>query len=746
MIHYYQPQKFKQDEKDIKNYQTASEEAIHYKSLFPNNVTYGNKTRRSSLWEKKLSSGYNDYQLKPGEFATVEQLYSKAKLFDFTTRNSNKIKSAADVAFIFRKLESSAVEHAFAVYVDKKSTPYVQWMSMGGITGTVADARLMIDAANKLEAKKIYFVHNHPSGNLKPSQADFNIMHKLKSGFSKFGIEVYGIIINLNSGKYCEFSNPSDFCDIFDTYSGFSSEDYYKEKKVNVFAFDKKAFLQSPTNQIIQKSEDVARFLSQQRFSSGQKSGYLFLSQSSEVVANFFATKTAREEAAKEVLRLAGKFGATGLIAYTNHDIEPAFYRNLKNDLSNFDIRLLDVIQVESSQAVQATYDEYLSMADEGLLEPSGNYQTPKTNTTMEKHYDLGFGFRGSGTTVWNRNEIENNDYKTIAYIPDNNGEIQFFDKDLPEKIKEEIRSSVSNKPDISLNRQHRDHGGDTLTPEQELQLEFDEFDDMHQRSMDMGDDIDFDFKLDDRTDFEVREDRAVYEDESVYSKRNLDFLSKQLFYHGFGKLSEELQKVLQNGESKVDLPISKSYYRSPVDKTDSASFVLHLQKASNSNMYFFNSYSAKLDNIGNEQTFYLNKGKGFTAKEAFNLLSGRSVYKQLTTSDKPMHVWLQLRDATSPNQNYHVFGDGYGFNLKEALSRLPLKELGSDAETAKLMNRLQKGDLLKLTFQAGDDTATKYIAANPQFKAINLYNENGSRMFFKPERESTQNLLSVKL
>lgn len=742
MIHYYQPQKFKQDEKDIQNYQTENQEAINYKSLFAKDIPNSNKARRSSLWEKKLSSGYNDYELKPGEFATIEHLYSKTKLFDFTTRNNNKIKSAADVAFIFRKLESSAVEHAFAVYVDKKNNPYVQWMSMGGITGTVADARLMIDAANKLEAKKIYFVHNHPSGNLKPSQADFNIMHKMQNGFLRFGIEVYGIIINLNSGKYSEFSNPRDFSEIFDTYSGFTSKDYYKEKKVSVFAFDKKAFLQSPTNQIILRSEDAARFLSQQRFSSGQKSGYLFLSQSSEIVANFFATKTGREEAAKEALLLAGKFGATSLIGYTNHHLQPSFYRNLKDDLASFDIKLLDVIQVEGSPMVQATYDKYLSMADEGLLEPSEDYQTPKTNTTMEKHYDLGFGFRGSGTTVWNRNEIENNDYKTIAYIPDNNGEIKFFDKDLPEKVKEEIRSSVSV---MNANEHHGDHTRDNLTPEQEFQLEFDEFDALHQQSMDMGDDIDFDLKFD-RNDFDVREDRSAYGDESVYSKRNVDFLSKQLFYHGFGQLSEELQKVLQNGESKVDLPISKSYYHSPVDKTGTANFVLHLQKATGSNMYFFNSYSAKLDNVDNEQTFYLNKGKGFTAKEAFNLLSGRAVYKQLTTSAKPLHVWLQLRDATSPNQNYHVFADSYGFNLKGTLSRLPLKELGSEAEAAKLMNRLQKGDLLKVTIQAGGDNAPKYIAANPQFKAINLFNENGSKMFFKPEKENAQNLMSVKL
>jgi len=46
------------------------------------------------------------------------------------------------------------------------------------------------------------------------------------------------------------------------------------------------------------------------------------------------------------------------------------------------------------------------------------NYKVNKTGN-LNPEYDLGFGHLGNGITVWNRLQIENNDYKTIAHISD---------------------------------------------------------------------------------------------------------------------------------------------------------------------------------------------------------------------------------------------------------------------------------------------------------------------------------------
>lgn len=58
--------------------------------------------------------------------------------------------------------------------------------------------------------------------------------------------------------------------------------------------------------------------------------------------------------------------------------------------------------------------------------------------TDSEREVDLGFGGLGNGTTVWDRNRIENNDYKIVAHIS-NLGNITYYDKNLPEVAKNKI-------------------------------------------------------------------------------------------------------------------------------------------------------------------------------------------------------------------------------------------------------------------------------------------------------------------
>jgi hypothetical protein len=65
-------------------------------------------------------------------------------------------------------------------------------------------------------------------------------------------------------------------------------------------------------------------------------------------------------------------------------------------------------------------------------------YKEPVT----EKKYELGFGFKGNGTTIWNRLNIDplTKDYKNLANVSDS-GEVYFYDKDLPLSVIEEIEN-----------------------------------------------------------------------------------------------------------------------------------------------------------------------------------------------------------------------------------------------------------------------------------------------------------------
>lgn len=74
--------------------------------------------------------------------------------------------------------------------------------SAGGITGTVADTRLILAAAIKSLSVYIVLCHNHPSGNLKPSRADEELTQKIKEAGKYHDITVLDHIIISSEGYY----------------------------------------------------------------------------------------------------------------------------------------------------------------------------------------------------------------------------------------------------------------------------------------------------------------------------------------------------------------------------------------------------------------------------------------------------------------------------------------------------------------------------------------------------------------
>ena len=79
-------------------------------------------------------------------------------------------------------------------------------VSRGGITGTVADPRLIFVAALKANCSGIIISHNHPSGNLKPSRQDEQLTQKIKQGGDFLEIKLLDHVIITNEG-YFSFSD-----------------------------------------------------------------------------------------------------------------------------------------------------------------------------------------------------------------------------------------------------------------------------------------------------------------------------------------------------------------------------------------------------------------------------------------------------------------------------------------------------------------------------------------------------------
>ena len=81
-------------------------------------------------------------------------------------------------------------------------------LSIGGITGTVADPRLILGTALKVAASQIIISHNHPSGNLQPSRQDEELTRKINEACKLMDIRLSDhVIISPKEGEYFSFAD-----------------------------------------------------------------------------------------------------------------------------------------------------------------------------------------------------------------------------------------------------------------------------------------------------------------------------------------------------------------------------------------------------------------------------------------------------------------------------------------------------------------------------------------------------------
>jgi len=213
----------------------------------------------------------------------------------------------------------------------------------------------------------------------------------------------------------------------------------------------------------------------------------------------------------------------------------------------------------------------------------------------------------------------------------------------------------------------------------------------------------------------------------NVMNNENFQYLSDNLKYMGFGEnMKTDLEKNLNEGKADFQLHYKAEINKKPFEVT------MNFRKSETTDMYFFNNYHASLEKGMDEkaeQTFYLNKGKGVTGKEAFNLLDGRSVHKDLVTKEgQPYKAWMQLDfENKDKNNNFEVkqFHEKYGFDLKAAVEKFPITDLKEADKEKALMQSLQKGNVQSVTIEKDGSSHKMFIEADPQFKKVNLYDTN---------------------
>ena len=112
-----------------------------------------------------------------------------------------------DSGSIARYLQSLLKDHDREVFVvlflnQANKINHMEIISRGGITGTVADPRVILKRALEEDAVSIVLCHNHPSGSLKPSKADEELTQKIKEAARYFDIRVADHVIVSEAGFF----------------------------------------------------------------------------------------------------------------------------------------------------------------------------------------------------------------------------------------------------------------------------------------------------------------------------------------------------------------------------------------------------------------------------------------------------------------------------------------------------------------------------------------------------------------
>jgi len=145
--------------------------------------------QNKSAGQQQIIMNLFDYQL-----AEIEVSYSHR----VPARERFKINSSGDGYNVVQQFwpQFDYVEYFYVIYLNRANHVLgFHQISKGGINATIIDNQVILAIALKTLSKSIICVHNHPSGNLTPSDADIKITRSLKNAATIMGISLLDHLI-----------------------------------------------------------------------------------------------------------------------------------------------------------------------------------------------------------------------------------------------------------------------------------------------------------------------------------------------------------------------------------------------------------------------------------------------------------------------------------------------------------------------------------------------------------------------
>ena len=130
------------------------------------------------------------------------ELGRRRKETDFIVTDS--IYTSKDIYNVLSSNFLDLVHEEFWVLLLSRSNKVLEkvLISKGGLSGTVADPKIIFKAALERQAANVILAHNHPSGNLKPSSQDISLTKKMKEGGKLLDIGILDHVIFADRGYF----------------------------------------------------------------------------------------------------------------------------------------------------------------------------------------------------------------------------------------------------------------------------------------------------------------------------------------------------------------------------------------------------------------------------------------------------------------------------------------------------------------------------------------------------------------
>jgi DNA repair protein RadC len=184
---------------------TVESNAIQLADKILNSVN-GNLTELGRRSIKDLMKFKGIGEAKAITIAAALELGRRRQLSDL--RQRDRVECANDIFdIILPDLIDLPYEEFWVILLNRASNVISkQRVSSGGVSGVMVDAKLVFRPALEVLASSIVLVHNHPSGNLKPSQQDIDLTRKLKRAGESLDITVFDHLI-VSAGGFFSFAD-----------------------------------------------------------------------------------------------------------------------------------------------------------------------------------------------------------------------------------------------------------------------------------------------------------------------------------------------------------------------------------------------------------------------------------------------------------------------------------------------------------------------------------------------------------